>query len=220
LERRTSADVVFDYLHEQIGTLQLLPGAKISEADIATQFGISRQPVRDAFSRLGNLDLLLIRPQKATVVRKFSLVAISKARFVRLSVELEVSRKAAASWDGRYLPQFETNLEEQRAALEAKDTDLFHALDYEFHRLLCQAADAEFAFEVISQNKARVDRLCVLSLTGQDRMLPLIMDHENMIDQLKRGDQDALCDIIRVHLARLDETISTIHTSHSTYFDG
>ena len=62
-DRRTSVDVVFEHLHDAIATLELLPGDKISEAEIAAQFGVSRQPVRDAFSRLENLDLLLIRPQ-------------------------------------------------------------------------------------------------------------------------------------------------------------
>ena len=63
-ERRTSVDDVFDHLHEQIVTLQLRPGDRISEAEIAAHFGVSRQPVRDAFSRLANLDLLMIRPQQ------------------------------------------------------------------------------------------------------------------------------------------------------------
>ena len=51
-ERRTSVDVVFDTLHNAIVTLEMLPGDKISEAEIAAQFSVSRQPVRDAFSRL------------------------------------------------------------------------------------------------------------------------------------------------------------------------
>ena len=62
-ERRTSADVVFESLFEEIVALDLLPGAKMSEVEVAKRFGVSRQPVRDAFSRLGSLGLLVIRPQ-------------------------------------------------------------------------------------------------------------------------------------------------------------
>jgi DNA-binding GntR family transcriptional regulator len=81
-ETRSTADVVFDRLHEEIATLSILPGTKISEADIARRFGVSRQPARDAFRRLHNLDLLEIRPQRATVVRRFSLAEIENTRFV------------------------------------------------------------------------------------------------------------------------------------------
>ncbi len=219
LERRTSADVVFDYLYERIGSLELLPGAKISEAEIAAKFGISRQPVRDAFSRLGNMDLLLIRPQKATVVKKFSLRSIAKARFVRLSVEIEVLRKAASQWDGSMEAELTNNLEGQKAALNGKDVEAFHALDYEFHRLLCKSAGVDFAFEIISENKARVDRLCVLSLSAEYGMTELIDDHETLVAQLKNNDADGVTQTIRLHLSRLDETIRDIHGNHSSYFE-
>ena len=72
-ERRTSVDDIFDYLYDEISGLRLRPGDRISEADIAARFGVSRQPVRDAFNRLANLDLLLIRPQRATEVKRFSM---------------------------------------------------------------------------------------------------------------------------------------------------
>jgi len=67
-ERRTSADVVFDHLRDEIISLRLLPGSKISEAEIASKFGISRQPVRDAFSRLCNLDPRADLPRRAVRV--------------------------------------------------------------------------------------------------------------------------------------------------------
>ena len=93
-ERRTSADIVFETLYDRIVSLGLMPGEKMSEADIAEQFGVSRQPVRDAFNRLGNMNLLLIQPQRATLVRKFSISDIAASRFVRLAVELEIAKTA------------------------------------------------------------------------------------------------------------------------------
>lgn len=219
LERRTSADAVYDDLYERIGSLELLPGTKISEAEVAAKFGISRQPVRDDFSRLGNMDLLLIRPQKATVVRKFSLRSIAAARFVRLSIEIEVLRQAALKWDGSMDDAFSKNLTEQKAALKRKDIDAFHALDYDFHKLLCHSAGADFAFEIISQQKARVDRLCVLSLASDDGMGVLIGDHEQILAQLRKKDAEGVSETIRIHLSRLDGTIKDIHDKHASYFE-
>ncbi len=39
---------VFTVLYDRIVQLELLPGTKISEGEIAEQFDVSRQPVRDA----------------------------------------------------------------------------------------------------------------------------------------------------------------------------
>ena len=217
-ERRTSADDVFDYLRQQIATLELMPGTKISEAEIAAKFGVSRQPVRDAFSRLENLDLLLIRPQKATVVKWFSLKSIATARFARLAVELEVVRRALQLWDGSFEDAFEESLAAQSAAVKAQNVDEFHQLDYEFHRLLCHAAKSDFAFEIISTNKARIDRLCVLSLTSGDSMAVLVDDHEVILKQLKLQNEPAMLAGVRKHLARLDETVDAIYEEHKSYF--
>lgn len=218
-ERRTSADVVFDYLHDEIISLRLMPGDKISEAEIAAKFNISRQPVRDAFSRLCNLDLLLIQPQKATVVKKFSRSSIATERFVRRAVELEVAHFAIEHWDPAYLVEFERSMQAQRDAIAAHDIDAFHKLDYDFHELICQVAKAEFAFEVIVAKKAQVDRLCVLSLAGGDSMGEIISDHERIVASLKARSEPDLLDAIRTHLSRLDPTIEKIERDHASFFE-
>ena len=51
-ERRTTVDCVFERLHADIINLNLLPGAKLSEVEVARQMDVSRQPVREAFIRL------------------------------------------------------------------------------------------------------------------------------------------------------------------------
>lgn len=218
-ERRTSADVVYDHLRDEIISLRLLPGAKISEAEIAAKFGISRQPVRDAFSRLCNLDLLLIQPQKATVVKKFSRSAIAAERFVRRAVELEVAHLAIQHWDPSYLAEFEASLDAQRTAIAAHDIDAFHTLDYKFHELICRVAKAEFAFEVIVEKKAQVDRLCVLSLARDASMDEIISDHERIVESLKSGSEPGLLEAIRTHLSRLDPTIEQIERDHGSFFE-
>ena len=119
LQRRTTTDVVFEQLHEEIASLTILPGAKLSESEIAQRFGVSRQPVRDAFNRLENLDLLLIRPQRATEVRGFSLKRVAHARFIRLAVELEVIRHACSLWDAARADTLDQNLQQQRHVLES-----------------------------------------------------------------------------------------------------
>lgn len=217
--RRTSADVVFDTLYDQISTLQLLPGAKLSESEVATLFGVSRQPVRDAFARLANHGLLVIRPQKATEVSKFSMAEIERARFVRLSVEVEVVRRAAERWDGTFEAAFDASLAAQKSALSEGDVDRFHEADYDFHRLICDAARADFAFDLVAEYKVRVDRLCMLSLTKGESMEQLVGDHAVLVDSMKQHDTKGATDALRMHLARLDQTVIDIHAEHAQYFE-
>ncbi|WP_282118753.1 GntR family transcriptional regulator [Ruegeria atlantica] len=219
LERTTSSDLVFDELFGQITRLELLPGTKISETDVAKSFGLSRQPVREAFTRLANLNLLLVRPQRVTVVRPFSRQLIANARFVRAAVELEVIRAAALDRDKSVDAALKANLRSQAEAISAEDVSGFHDLDYQFHKLLCASAKQEFAFEIIAENKAQVDRLCMLALTSKEAMEVLYLDHQSILQALFRGDTLAADQVLRIHLDRLTPTIQAIYTTHNAYFD-
>jgi DNA-binding GntR family transcriptional regulator len=218
-ERRTSVDEVFDYLHDQIVSLGLRPGDKISEADIAARFGISRQPVRDAFSRLANLDLLLIRPQRATEVKRFSMREIEKSRFVRASIETEVLRRAAAQCDADGAAQLDASLAEQGKAVEAVDVESFGKLDYAFHKAICGIAQVDFAFDVIMTEKSKVDRLCLLGLSKEQRLPDLLTDHQGIADAIKAHNPGLAVEIGMFHLSRLDETIERITATNANYFE-
>jgi len=218
-DRRTSVDVVFDHLYDEIASLNLLPGDKISEAEIAARFGVSRQPVRDAFSRLENLDLLLIRPQRATEVKRFSSREITKSRFVRAAVEAEVLRRAATECDAIGAARLEASLLLQTAVTEARQYDKFGELDYEFHKTLCEIGKVDFAFEIIKQEKANVDRLCMLGLSKEDRMAMLLEDHQAIKDCVVNHDIDGAVAAGMLHLSRLDATIEAISEANADYFD-
>ncbi|MDB2406985.1 GntR family transcriptional regulator [Jannaschia sp.] len=218
-DRRTSVDEVFDDLYARIVSLRLRPGDKISEAEVAARFGVSRQPVRDAFSRLANLDLLLIRPQRATIVRRFSLREVKKARFVRAAIEAEVLRRAAAAPSADASARLDACLDRQRASIMAGDYNAFGLLDYEFHETICDIAGVIFAFEAMAVEKAKVDRLCLLSLAKEDRMPQLLEDHIGIAEAIKRGDVAGVVEIGMLHLSRLDETIEAIVASNGDYFE-
>ena len=218
-DRRTSVDEIFDYLYEEIASLRLRPGDRISEAEIAARFNVSRQPVRDAFSRLANLDLLLIRPQRATEVRRFSMREIEKSRFVRAAVEKEVLRRAAALCDAGGEAQLNAALERQEKAAAAGDLDAFTKLDYAFHETICAIADTDYAFDVILEEKAKVDRLCMLGLAKIQRMPELVADHRAIADAIIAHDAGAAVKAGALHLSRLDDTIAHITANHDSYFE-
>lgn len=219
VERRTTADAVFEHLYDQIISLGILPGTKMSEAEVADQFGVSRQPVRDAFNRLGNMQLLLIQPQKATLVQKFSLSVIQSARFIRMGVELEIARAASQRWTSDWASRFDENLAAQGSAVQQNDTKAFHGLDEEFHGLLAELADQPAAFELVLEKKALVDRICVLSLKQGHEMQLLVDDHHRIIDAMSAGNAAKLDASLREHLSRIEKTIDRVRETHSEYFE-
>lgn len=217
--RRTTTDAVYETLHEEIISLEILPGTKLSETEVARRFGVSRQPVRNAFTKLGNEDLLVIRPQKATEVRGFSMERLALARLVRMAVELEIVHRAIQVWDASREEELANNLALQEKALSDGDLPTFHALDYDFHKLIYVLGGNPLAFEVMLDCKQKVDRLCLLSLEKHSKAESILADHREIADGMASGNLERARSSVRKHLSRLDETINFIHKTHPDYFE-
>lgn len=217
--RRSTADVIFAQLRDEIMSLDILPGTKLSEAEVAAKFGVSRQPVREALNLLSSEDLVSIQPQKATRVRKFSMSQIATARFVRRAIEVEVLKMACAQWSDVFRPAFERNLAAQERAITSQNAQDFHPLDEEFHRLLCDLAQTPYAFDKIKANKAYVNRICVLSLKDEDEMVVLLQDHKAIFACITAQDVAGAEAALRIHLDRIGKTIELVRRSNGEYFE-
>lgn len=217
--RWTSAEQVFEQLRSDIVNLKLMPGAKLSEAEVAKSSNVSRQPVREAFGRLSDMNLLLIRPQKATVVRKISVQEILNTRFIRTAIEVELVRKACATPKSEVFAELADNLELQEKAVTSGNSDRFHTLDYEFHRLMCCAAGLEFVFKTLAEKKAHVDRLCMISLADDREMETLLEDHRVIFSSIQTQDEATAVAQTRIHLARLDRVLENARRTHPEYFE-
>lgn len=217
--RRTTSDDVFAQLYEELVSLVLLPGTKLSEADVAKRFGVSRQPVREAFGRLEAMNLLLIRPQRATEVRGFSMDRINHSRFVRLAIECEVLNRACAVWDDDSASILQRHLDEQLDAINLGKIDVFHALDSDFHESICTLSGHPQAAGNISESKRELDRLCYLSLGREDEVVTLYEDHLAIAKALQAKQLDELLVAARLHLSRLDNQINQILKLNAEYFE-
>ncbi|GAB4526389.1 MAG: GntR family transcriptional regulator [Roseibium sp.] len=211
------ADTVFEELHRQILSLELPPGTKVSEIEVAKALGISRQPVRDAFFRLSQLGFLLIRPQRATVITKISEAAVLKARFVRIALEMACWKAAIELITDDQIADLETILEEQKAAVEANDQQLFHTLDDGFHRRICEIAGHDYVWSMIKEQKAHMDRVRFISLTiGAARKA--YDDHIELIEALRKRDKARLEATLTEHLGRIAFILGQIRAEKPEYF--
>jgi len=218
-KRQTTADEVFHKLQSDIISLRLTPGAKLSEVEVAKLYDVSRQPVREAFVRLGDLNLLHIRPQKATLVKKISVSELQNSRFIRASIEVEVVRKACHLATQESLDLIDYNLSQQAEAVKIGDAKLLHNLDYEFHRLICSAANCLPAFRTIAENRRYTDRVCTLELANVSGMSEVLEGHQNIIDAIKNQDEETAVAMTRIHLAHLDDTLEVAHENYPDYFE-
>lgn len=199
---RSATDQVFATLYERIVTLDLLPGAKISEVEIARGMDVSRQPVRDAFYRLSRLGLLVIRPQRGTVISHIRPQAVREASYIRTALEVETLREAARGIDPASLRRLRTLIEAQESAAARDDRPRFHRLDDEMHAALFEAAGRGFAWALVAENKAHMDRVRYISLAFGAPSA--IAEHWALLAALEAGDAEAAEAAMRGHLGQIE----------------
>ena len=217
VQRPQFADTVFEALHRKILYLELPPGTRLSEVNVASAMGVSRQPVRDAFYRLSKLGFLTIRPQRATYVSPISIEAVMQARFVREAIELACIRAACVVLSEEDFTALEAILTQQEQALAERESKIFHDLDDRFHREICIRSGHGFAWEVLRENKAHMDRVRFLSLSFAREEAH--HDHWHIIDALRARDIEASVSRMSDHLSRIKLDLPRIRAEHAAYFE-
>src|SRR4051812_41428871 len=107
-------------LRHAIVRMEIRPGEMLSEQEIATKLGVSRQPIREAFIKLGEAGLVRILPQRGTLVVKISRAQVEDARFIREAVECAVAKEAAQRADRKAIAALADSLARQRRAPRAQ----------------------------------------------------------------------------------------------------
>jgi DNA-binding GntR family transcriptional regulator len=204
-------------LRARIINNELTPGMRLSEAEVAASFGVSRQPVRETFIKLAEEGLVEVRPQRGTFVRKISTGAVMDARFVREAIEADIVKLVAGNSDAAIVAALTGLLVAQRN-VALNDPRSFVPLDDAFHRTLAEAAGKTNAWRVIEGTKSQMDRVRQLSAV-QFPTARLIDQHTAIVNAIAARDPAAAEAAMRDHLRAILLDLPRIRQSLPEYFD-
>jgi DNA-binding GntR family transcriptional regulator len=210
---------LFRALRSAIVTLRLPPGQALSETEIAKQFGVSRQPVREAFIKLAEAGLVEIRPQRGTFVVPITRRDVMNARFVREAIEVAVVGELAERVTAATVKELRALIAAQRHAAAEKDWPSFLALDETFHRTLAESAGHAHAWRMLESIKAQMDRVRYLSFSGASPLPHLIRQHMAIVEALARKKRAAAEAAMRSHLRELLTTLPAIAAQNPELFE-
>ncbi|SBW12932.1 putative transcriptional regulator, GntR Family [uncultured Alphaproteobacteria bacterium] len=210
---------VYRAIREAIVCLRLTPGQIISEAEVARQFGASRQPVHDAFVRLELSGLLHVLPQRGTRVARISPKDVRDAQVIRRAVEAATVRRAAERRQAESLAALDRNLARQEAVARDPQPHAFLKLDEEFHRLLAACAELEMAWAIIEDAKSHMDRVRFLSLPQTTPVEVLIRQHRAIVSGIAAGDAAAAEAALAEHFGELDKSLPALEAKFPELFD-
>jgi GntR family transcriptional regulator, rspAB operon transcriptional repressor len=209
---------VLDALRLAIVQLQLRPGNPLSEAEVAKQLGVSRQPVREAFIKLAEVGLVEIRPQRGTFVVLISRREVENARFIREAIEVAIVRKACGVASVGDVEAMRDIVARQKVMSASGDLAGFLRLDEALHQSLARSVDCEQAWRLLENLKAQMDRVRYLSLPGTTPIETLITQHEAIVDAVADNDPERAEAKMREHLSEILKSLPKIAAEHGEMF--
>jgi len=224
LRRVRHEDEAVDQIHETllaaILSLELIPGARVSEADIARAVGASRTPVRAALARLGEEGLIETRPSRGNYVTRLSAKAARDAHFVRDALESATVAQLSAIGIGETMSErLEANLAAAAEAAERGDGKVFAQLDDAFHHSLAEATGHERLLQVLTREKTGLARLRALCPAQTAYMREIVGEHRGILAAIRAGDEVEARARLSAHIGRVLGTLADLQVRHAEFFE-
>lgn len=188
IEREPLWDLAQTQLRDALLAGRFEPGRRLTLRELATIFGTSITPVRDAVTRLIAQGILEQGPRSSAVVPDVRADALMDLIVVRTALEGRAAREAARNATPAGLARLEKHLERMEALIAERQLDVYLDWHRRFHFGIYQMAGVPVLFDMIQSVWLRcgpalsfVIPQYVLSLKGTDH-------HRAVVEAIRVGD--------------------------------
>jgi DNA-binding GntR family transcriptional regulator len=212
LPRATYASMVTERLRDSIVDGSLAPGSQLSEAELATRFGVSRGPVREALQRLIQEGLVRAEPHRGVFVPVLTEADVRDIYLAREALEsAAVKHIIASGMSEEAADAIDPLVEKMADAEKADDWEAVGGYDLDFHTALVAASGSERLQRMFSTVISET-RLCLGVLTSADARSELVEEHRQIAAMVRKGQSDDALKVLKQHF---DDAIVTIQSRES-----
>ena len=139
----------YDELEERIVTLQLSPGAVVSEQQLASELGVGRSPVREALQRLAFEGLIVVLPRRGILISEINVGKHNQLLELRREVERLMVRAACRNASEAQCKEYLELSKKFKQLARQNEVQEFMRVDARFNELLSYSVDNEFVFRAM-----------------------------------------------------------------------
>ena len=195
------ANTIADDLEEMIFTGEFSDGDRLDEIKLATHFGVSRTPVREALQRLVTSDLAVQIPRRGVFVRQPGPVELIEMFETMAEFEGACARFAALRISESALDDLSTANARCQVAIDQNDADMYYRENERFHQIIYAQTGNAFLEKQTLQLQRRLKPFRRLQLRLRGRLAQSMSEHEAIVAALTAGDADLATRLLRAHVA-------------------
>lgn len=183
LARRT-----YEALKQDILTCELRPGAQIFEGELATRYGTSKTPVREALNLLGQEGLVEVLPRRGYLVAPVTLRDVQEVFQLRLMLETAAAELAAEHITEDGLRQLHALVAVRYTYRDRASYSRFLRANRAFHVAVADASGNRRLAAFVGKLLEDMERILHLGLDLRDSADEMATEHAELVDALLKGD--------------------------------
>ncbi|MGW4501996.1 GntR family transcriptional regulator [Micromonospora sp. NPDC004336] len=198
--RQSLREEVAQALRAAIVAGQLRPGTTYSAPTLATQFGVSPTPVREAILDLAKEGLVTIVKNKGFRIRSLSERELDEITQIRELLEIPVVAGQVGRLSEAQLRELSALAEAIVAAAGRGDVVAYIEADNEFHLSLLRAGGNLRLVDTVADLRSRTRLYGLDALVESGQLVASANEHVELAKLLAAGDREAVVDLMRRHL--------------------
>ncbi len=192
-----------DEIENGIVTGEFAPGERLDEVQLATRFGVSRTPIREALQRL-ETQAVLSRDGRSLVVSSLDHDQLGELYVVRAELEGFAARLAAQHAAPEEIRVLWDMIRRDRELL-GRPESLARA-NKRFHRQIHLASHNRYLIQQLEMVQRPMALMATTSLAAEGRGARALDEHEAIVRAIENRDGEAAETAIRGHISQAYET--------------
>jgi DNA-binding GntR family transcriptional regulator len=173
-------------------------GERLTETRLADDFGVSRNPVREALRVVEAEGFVQILPRRGAVVATLDETAVRDLFGVRQQLETLAAGLAAERATAEGIAMLRGLIEQANAATAAKDFDQVAELNSAFHRAVIEVSGNRWLHSISAAMYHHVH--WVFRVGAAQRAPHSSEEHVRLVDAIEAGDAEAARTAARLHV--------------------
>lgn len=196
-------NLVYQEIRAAIVSGRLKPGERLVEERFAEEYGVSRNPVREAIRALSSEGLVEVPSRKGTYVAELAPEKVREIIEIRALLESHNARLAARHKNPATLKSIETILQKGRNAINAGRLKGLRELNDQFHEALAEAGNNSLLSEMLGSLRARSALL--FSPDNPARQAMNWEEHAGILQAIVDGDEELAAKRAMAHVVGAGE---------------
>jgi DNA-binding GntR family transcriptional regulator len=202
---RTSAEEIRRQLAERIIGGELAPGSVLDESQLASEFAVSRTPIREALKQLAASGLVQQRPHSRTIVAQPDKSALTgmfelMAHLEALCAEFCAERMTVA--ERRALDDLHA---EMTGIVSAGDRLAYIRYNELFHNAIYQGSHNGYLDEVTRQTRQRLQPFRRAQFSNLGRLTRSHAEHGQVVEAILQGNRIEAGALMRAHITLVED---------------